>query len=413
MVAPDTFVEPAAAIRFTGEDGVFRRLITRGALLELVTFGFYRFWLVTDIRRHLWSNTEVDGDALEYTGRGKELLLWALFALAVLLPVFLLYFLAGLWLERFKAFASVPLYLVLYVFGQYATFRARRYRLTRTIWHGVRFWMTGSGWAYAWRSVLWGLLALVTLGFAYPWRAAALERYKMGNTRFGSLSGRFAGKGWVLFKSIWGIWLAGTIPWVLFGVAGLISLANSPQFGSFAYQLGYLGGIGPKGMMNLAFILGCFALLALPFLHAVRIGNQWRWWVRGLRIGQAEVTSVLDWGQFVGIYWTVIGLFILIYAGMILGGVLIGWGLVAVLGGASATMVIQSPWTIVPAALTYVGLVQLFNAILRIYTQQRIWKIVVGTSRIRNPELLTTAAAGMPASALGEGLADGLDVTGF
>ena len=55
-----------------------------------------------------------------------------LFALAVLLPVFLLYFLAGLWLERFNAFASVPLYLALYVFGQYAMFRALRYRLANT-----------------------------------------------------------------------------------------------------------------------------------------------------------------------------------------------------------------------------------------------------------------------------------------
>ena len=72
MVASDPIVEPVATIRFTGADGAFRRLVTRGALLELVTFGFYRFWLVTDIRRHLWSNTEVDGDPLEYTGAARN-----------------------------------------------------------------------------------------------------------------------------------------------------------------------------------------------------------------------------------------------------------------------------------------------------------------------------------------------------
>ena len=65
----------------------------RGAALELVTAGFYRFWLATDIRRHLWSNTLIDGDAAEYTGRGKELLIGFLFALAILVPIYLVYFL--------------------------------------------------------------------------------------------------------------------------------------------------------------------------------------------------------------------------------------------------------------------------------------------------------------------------------
>jgi len=38
-------------MQFTGRDGAFRRLVVRGAFLELITFGFYRFWLTTDIRR--------------------------------------------------------------------------------------------------------------------------------------------------------------------------------------------------------------------------------------------------------------------------------------------------------------------------------------------------------------------------
>ncbi len=79
-----------AAIRFTGMSADFRRLVTRGAVLELVTFGFYRFWLATDIRRHLWSNTELNSAPLEYTGRGKEQLLGFLIALAVRVPIFLL-----------------------------------------------------------------------------------------------------------------------------------------------------------------------------------------------------------------------------------------------------------------------------------------------------------------------------------
>ena len=173
---------PAVWVEFTGGRGEFRKLITRGAALELVTFGFYRFWLVTDMRRHLWSNTVIDGDAAEYTGHAKELLIGFLVALAILVPIYLGYFLVTIEFERWRSFASTPLFIAFYAFGQFAIYRARRYRLTRTVWRGVRFWMDGSGWAYSLRAMLWGLLVTMTLGLALPWRDASLERYKMRHT---------------------------------------------------------------------------------------------------------------------------------------------------------------------------------------------------------------------------------------
>jgi len=64
----------------------------------------------------LWSNTNIDGDAAEYTGRARELLIGFLIALAIIVPIYLAYFLAGLEAERIKAFASFPLLAFLYVF---------------------------------------------------------------------------------------------------------------------------------------------------------------------------------------------------------------------------------------------------------------------------------------------------------
>src|ERR1051326_8845634 len=79
-------------IAFAGRRADFRRLVIRGTALELVTVGFYRFWLATDMRRHLWSNTMIEGDAAEYTGTAKELLIGFLFALAILAPIYVAYF---------------------------------------------------------------------------------------------------------------------------------------------------------------------------------------------------------------------------------------------------------------------------------------------------------------------------------
>src|SRR6202043_1231330 len=206
---------PHLPVAFSGDRKQFFHLVLRGAALELITVGFYRFWLATDIRRHLWSNTLIEGNAAEYTGRGKELLIGFLFAIAIIVPIYLAYFLVGLEAERAKAFASFPLFLFFYLFGQFAIYRARRYRLTRTVWCGVRFWMSGSGLAYAGRAALWGLLMILTLGLILPWREAALERYKMRHSYYGDLQGSFEGTGWEFFKRGWWLWLVAMVPLVL------------------------------------------------------------------------------------------------------------------------------------------------------------------------------------------------------
>ena len=182
----------------------------------MITAGFYRFWLTTDIRRHLWSHTVVDGDGAEYTGRGKELLIGFLVAMAILVPIYLGYFILGLEAERLQAFASFPLVVFFYVFTQFAIYRARRYRMTRTVWRGVRFWMTGSGWNYALRATLWGAAMVLTLGLVLPWRDAALERYKMQHTHYGDLQGSFEGNGWEFFKRGWWLWLLTPFAYVAF-----------------------------------------------------------------------------------------------------------------------------------------------------------------------------------------------------
>ena len=55
-------------------------MLVKGSLFMIPTFGFYRFWLITKLRRHLWANTQVAGetfypsdskkkDALAYASR--------------------------------------------------------------------------------------------------------------------------------------------------------------------------------------------------------------------------------------------------------------------------------------------------------------------------------------------------------
>ena len=54
------------------------------ALLTALTFGIYRFWAKTRIRKYFWSATAPGVDPMEYTGNGLEKLLGFLIAVAFL-----------------------------------------------------------------------------------------------------------------------------------------------------------------------------------------------------------------------------------------------------------------------------------------------------------------------------------------
>ena len=362
-----------AKLDFTGGRSGFLDLVTRGAGLELVTLGFYRFWLVTDIRRHLWSNTVIDGDAAEYTGRPRELLIGFLIALAILVPIYLVYFLIGVEAEHRQGLASIPLFAAFYVFGQFAIYRARRYRLTRTVWRGVRFWMDGSGWVYAVGASVWLLLAIVTLGVALPWRVAALERYKMEHSWYGDLQGSFEGRGWEFFKRIWWLWLVSPLAILIFPI---------------------------------------------PFFLAYYRAVEWRWWLSGIRFGEVTVQSRLESDALQEFYWKVVGWSFLlsIGAGIVvagLGGAVFAIGHVLT-GAAGADSLVGRILFMAVSVIGYLGYALGLSVVIRLYLSRDLWAKVLSTTVVYNlAAAANVAARGDLATAVGEGIADGLDVAGF
>ena len=64
------------------------------------------------------------------------------------------------------------------------TFSARKYRMSRTTWRGIRFQQTGSMWRYAGIALLGMLLTPLTLGLYLPYLETKLMRYETENLRF-------------------------------------------------------------------------------------------------------------------------------------------------------------------------------------------------------------------------------------
>lgn len=175
---------PSPAGARTGEVAFDRKapgltgIVVKGFLLSLITFSIYRFWYITNLRRYFWSRTVVAGSPAEYLGNGKELFLGFLVALAILVPIYIVLFVIGLLSPVLAAMAAPISFIGLFVLGQYALFRGRRYRASRTRWRGIRLGQDGSGFAYAGRACLWWLATFASLGLAFPscarrWSATA------------------------------------------------------------------------------------------------------------------------------------------------------------------------------------------------------------------------------------------------
>ncbi|MDO6584192.1 DUF898 family protein [Salipiger sp. 1_MG-2023] len=183
---------------YTGDGKTLFWLALRTSLLTLLTLGIYRFWAKTRIRRYTWSATRLDGTRFEYTGTGLEKFLGFLMAVVILavylgvLQLLLVWFgmtifadpetpeqamLQGMGLSV-SALAVTPL-----VF--FAQYRARRYRLARTRWRGIRCGMDKAAWGYAFRAMGYWALTLVSLGALLPLMTFRLEKYMTERSWFG------------------------------------------------------------------------------------------------------------------------------------------------------------------------------------------------------------------------------------
>jgi uncharacterized membrane protein YjgN (DUF898 family) len=409
------------AVHFLGLEKAYWRIMIRGSALLAVTLGIYRFWLTTDMRRFLWSNTEVAGETLEYAGTARELLLGFLIAMAILIPIYALLFIAALNMGTIGQITAPLSFVVLTVLGHYAVYRARRYRLTRTVYRGVRFHQTGSAWRYAACAVFWWVMIALTLGLAYPVAQASLERYKMKNTYLGNMVGRFEGSGWRLF-------LRGFLMWFLVvgpPVAGIVAIVATAASVDTTIIDDIMSGGGEDAIKRLANENPGFAAAAIGFsgalfwsftaallLYPVFQALLLRWWLSGLRFGDVTVTSHVRTGKVYGAYLRFIGWsMVLGMASSIVIAICVL--LIGLLVGSESKETAEIIGAIV-GVTGYVVIMLGYSALYQVKVKLGLWRIVVESIDLTNVAALeSVSAVGAPASPVGEGLADALNVGGF
>ena len=188
-------------LSFHGSGGTLFGIYVVNILLTIATFGVYRFWGRVKVRRFLLSQTSFEGDRFAYHGTGKELLLGFIKALLFVgLPISALSLAARLSGDRtIHIVTQIFTSLLVFLFIPVAMVGARRYRLSRTSWRGIRFSFRGRVWAFVKLFILASILSTLTLTLYYPFFQTRQQGFLISNSHFGRRPFRFDGRGRDLF----------------------------------------------------------------------------------------------------------------------------------------------------------------------------------------------------------------------
>jgi uncharacterized membrane protein YjgN (DUF898 family) len=379
------------------------RIVWRGQALTIVTLGIYRFWYRTNLRRWYWRNTIVGGDGFEYRGTPRELFIGFLVAVAITLPLYFAGALAALFFASEAAgnIATVVGVGLLGVLAQYGAYRSRRFRLTRTVWRGLRFDQTGSPWRYAFVSLGWVLAIVLTLGLLLPLARRAFEAIKVRNTVFGTATGSFRATAGGLMLRWLPLWFALiALMLAMFYFIGVSGLADGDDA-----ELTLEAALAPLSLIGMIVVF----CLGWPIYRAA----EFRTFAGGSTIGPVAFRSDLGalalYGMYVRFGLLVIALGL---AGLILASVLFA-ALFTSLRSGGPSAAIGAP-AIGAGALFYLGGAYLFMSLKELVLNQAFWRRAAESITVTGLNAIAgiTARPGDDEMATGEGLADALDFGG-
>ena len=392
----------ATAVAFEGRRASLVGIVLKNLLLNVLTVGIYRFWAKTRLRRFFWSGISIGGERLEYTGKGSELFIGFLIVVAILVPFTLAYQLIDGLSVGLPTPARLALlaayYLALGFLVEVAVFRARRYRLTRTLWRAVRFDQVGSSFSYALVAFAQRLLSLATLGMTEPWRALVLQRRLVRATRFGDQTFAFQGRTMALARWYWPAWLSfwSTVAVTVFANADEL-LAVAKAISAYEVSREHLPLKASPNLWPLAGL--CIAWL----LYARYQVKQYRYFANSISLGATTAVSTIKTRRVLG-YAFFYGLLNLTWVAVLIAIFI-----------AAVNVADEGPGFAIPLLAGFVVLLWFTSPIIRIaWLLFPLVRELCRTLKIRNLEAVENIVQSHRASpSYGEGLADVLDVGGL
>lgn len=279
--------------------------------LMVLTVGIYYFWGKAEVRRRIWASVRINDEPLVYTGTGRELFYGMLIVIGLFfLPVALAMFGLQIYLgpnSPWVILATVVLYIVIFFLIGVAVYRARRYRLSRTMFRGIRGTMEGSALTYG-LSQFWSTLAMpFTMGWLVPWQTNYLNRILTNEMVFGDKRFTYTGKAGPLYPRFTVLWI-GVIVLYFVAIAAFAGMAaflaqGDPERMEKTFE-------APDGIAIGAFIaIGLFIYLCYAILSALYNAKVFRYFAEQTTFMGAKLRLDV---HALGLVWIVVSNFLLV-----------------------------------------------------------------------------------------------------
>jgi uncharacterized membrane protein YjgN (DUF898 family) len=399
----------AGRVEFTGGRQEMLGIILRGYALMIPTIGLYRFWQATWKRRFYWQNTVIDGEPIEYTGTASQLLLGFFFALAFFLPIYVAFFVLSMQEIDYVLIGYAVVAAVVWFLTGYAIYRARDFRLSRTLWRGVRFDLQGNAFAYAFRRFFWSITMFLTLGLIYPWMGSSLWRYRWNNTWYGDRK-----------VDIKGNWRTIAGPYYVAYFLNVLAIGATIGWISSTGDFVMFGDVPIPGPIGLGLCAACVLIFAFSLaFYRTRVASGM---LSTVSLGEAKLTVNIGTGalftQFVVYVVAVIALLTLLAltALLAIGGIYTA----AAAGGqtpdvdAMLALFESGTTNVVLLIIIYLIVLGAFGMLAELILGFGWWKLLARGATISNADSLHNVQATPEDKALvGQGLADALNVGAY
>jgi uncharacterized membrane protein YjgN (DUF898 family) len=164
------------------------------------------------------------------------------------------------------------------VFWGYGLYTARRYRLSRTNWRGIRGTLAGSPTSFTF-VYLGSLIAeVLSLGWSRPAMNTKLQSQLIGDMRFGDAAFKFKGTSSPLYRTFALCWFLNILVFALIGGA-FVAVIFGTDIGSY-FEAAF--DAPNAGLFHIVFVLGIvtalllYAFVTLPFIWVIYTAKEMR-----------------------------------------------------------------------------------------------------------------------------------------
>ncbi|MCL2219035.1 MAG: DUF898 family protein [Chitinispirillia bacterium] len=200
----DVDLSTAYKLSFQGNSGTLFKIWISNLLLTICTLSVYYSWARANMKRYIYSSTYIGDYAFEFHGTGGQMF-------KGLIKFSIMIFVLNLGWEAVKILVQdgsrqnlipiigLTLLLLISYFPIMGLFihGARRFRMSRTTYRGIRFGYRGN------KASMIKLLFTVLIPFYYPAFVNRLRKYIYGNTHFGNIEAEFKGDSATYFNLYW------------------------------------------------------------------------------------------------------------------------------------------------------------------------------------------------------------------